>query len=358
MPFFPLNLPSFFAQRFLENSVQEFCIALLAGIGLFLGAKLLLFVTARWVRRLADASRTRVDDIIVASLLRVPGWILLLLSLSVSASLLRLPPTVETMLSVLRTVFVVVLVIVLLQRLLEYLLVRHAPRLRRADDHALPGVLKATIVVVLWSMGVLFLLSNFGINIFSLVAGLGIGGIAIALAVQNILGDMFSSYSLYLDQPFKEGDFIVVGAHAGTVQKVGLKTTRIRALSGEEIVISNQELTTTRIQNYKRMQERRVAFFLRIEYGTPREVLEEIPGMIQEVIEREEQVRFDRAHFFRFGDSSLDFEIVFHVLTPEYTAYMDILQRINFGIMAAFENRNVSFAFPTRTVHVKGEEGE
>lgn len=201
-------------------------------------------------------------------------------------------------------------------------------------------------------LGFLFILQNVGINVTSLIAGLGIGGIAIALAAQNILGDLFSSFALLFDKPFVPGDFIIVGKDMGVVEKVGIKTTRIKSLQGEEIAIPNTELTAARIQNFKRMEERRVAFSLGVTYDTPKSKVEKIPAMIQKIIEEEENVRFDRAHFKRFGDSSLDFEIIYYVLNNEYLVFMNAQQSINLKIMEAFEKHSIEFAFPTRTVHV------
>ena len=208
------------------------------------------------------------------------------------------------------------------------------------------------IRIILWAVGILLILSNLGFDITSLVASLGIGGVAIALAVQNILSDLFSSLSIYIDQPFKVGDFIIVGEHMGTVENIGLKTTRLRALQGEEIVISNSELTATRVQNFKRMQKRRIVFAFGVTYDTPVEKMKQIQDMVKKAIDPLEKAEFDRAHFKSFGASSLDFEVVYYVLTGDYAEYMDIQQSINLRIMEEFEKENIEMAFPTRTVHL------
>jgi len=186
-----------------------------------------------------------------------------------------------------------------------------------------------------------------------LVAGLGIGGIAIALAVQNILGDLFSSFALYFDKPFRPGDFIVTGQHMGVVKQIGLKTTRIQALEGEEVVISNLELTSARIQNYKRMNERRVEFSLNVRYDTPAATMRALPGVIREIIESQPDVRFGRAHFAAFAESSLTVVVVYTVLKADYDAYMDIQQEINLRLLEALRDSGIAFAFPTRTVQVQ-----
>ncbi|RMD61247.1 mechanosensitive ion channel family protein, partial [Candidatus Parcubacteria bacterium] len=173
--------------------------------------------------------------------------------------------------------------------------------------------------------------------------------------VQNILSDLFSSFTILVDKPFVPGDFIVVGEHMGVVEKIGIKTTRLRALQGEEIVISNRELTATRIQNFKRMKARRVLFRIGVVYETPSELLEQIPDLVRDIIARQKNVAFDRAHFSSFDDSSLTFEIVYYVNSGDYKEYMDVHQRILFAIKREFERRGISMAYPTRTVYLARE---
>ena len=210
--------------------------------------------------------------------------------------------------------------------------------------------------ILMWAIIVLVALANMGVDVTALVAGLGVGGIAVALAVQNVLGDLFASFSIVLDKPFVIGDFIIVGDHLGTVEHVGLKTTRIRSLSGEQLVFSNTDLLGSRIRNFKRMYERRVVFALGVVYQTPAKLLEKIPSMLRQIVESREQVRFDRAHFKDFGPHSLNFEIVYWVLTPDYTIYMDIQQEINLEIYRRFEQEGIDFAYPTQTLHIRQEE--
>ncbi|MDH4134872.1 MAG: mechanosensitive ion channel [Gammaproteobacteria bacterium] len=208
--------------------------------------------------------------------------------------------------------------------------------------------------VVLWSLAALLILDNLGINITALVASLGIGGIAVALAVQNILGDLFASLSIAIDQPFVIGDFIVVDDLMGTVEHVGLKTTRLRSLSGEQLIFSNNDLLKSRIRNYKRMQERRIEFGIGVTYDTPIEKLERIPDFLREAIAAQNKARFDRAHFKGFGPSSLDFEAVYHVLDPDYPVYMDVQQAINLHLLRELGQHGISLAFPTQTVYLAG----
>jgi len=208
----------------------------------------------------------------------------------------------------------------------------------------------------LWVLLVLLVLNNLGIKITTLIAGLGVSGIAIALAVQNILGDLFASLSIVLDRPFIIGDFIIVGDQMGNVEHVGLKTTRVRSLSGEQLIFSNNDLLNSRIRNYRRMNERRVVSRLGVIYQTPREKLRKIPGILKGIVEEQDLVRFDRAHFSGYGDFSLNFEFVYYVLDREYNLYMDIHQQVLLGIHKAFEEEGVEFAYPTQTIFLqKGE---
>ncbi|MCW5650866.1 MAG: mechanosensitive ion channel family protein [Ramlibacter sp.] len=208
--------------------------------------------------------------------------------------------------------------------------------------------------VAVWTLVLLLVLDNLGLNVTALVASLGIGGIAVALAAQNILGDLFGSLSIAIDKPFVIGDFIIIDDLAGTVEHVGLKTTRVRSLGGEQLVFSNNDLLKSRIRNYKRMQERRAVFALGVTYDTPADQLEAIPGIIRRAIESQDQVRFDRAHFKSFGASSLDFEAVYIVLQPGYQVYMDVQQAINLALVREFAQRGIEFAFPTQTLHLNG----
>ena len=212
------------------------------------------------------------------------------------------------------------------------------------------------INIFVWIIGIVFLMDNLGFDISAVIAGLGIGGIAIALAAQAILGDLFSYFVIFFDRPFEVGDYITVQDKAGTVEYTGIKTTRIRALTGEQLVFSNTDLTNSRIHNFKKMQERRVLFKLSVIYQTPASTLEEIPKIVRGIIEKHSDVRFDRGHFASYGEFSLNFEFVYFVLEADYIKYMDIHQAINLEIYKEFEKRGISFAYPTQTLYLNKEE--
>jgi len=214
------------------------------------------------------------------------------------------------------------------------------------------GMLSWIFKATAWSIVLLTILANLGVNITAFVASLGIGGVAVALAVQNILSDLFASLAIGLDKPFVIGDFIVFGDVAGSIERVGLKTTHIRSISGEQIVCSNTDLLKNTIHNYKRMAERRVVFTFGIPHGTDVDAIEKIPGIIKQVIEKQKNTRFDRAHFKAFGDSSLDFEVVYFINSSDFNLYMDIQQAINLAIMREFKAIDVAFAHPMMTLNL------
>ncbi|MEZ4501599.1 MAG: mechanosensitive ion channel family protein [Dehalococcoidia bacterium] len=228
---------------------------------------------------------------------------------------------------------------------------RSAPEAVAATTSTIFAV-RFVATLVLWAVLLLLALDNVGIEVTTLVAGLGIGGIAVALAAQSVLGDLFASIAIVVDQPFVEGDFIVTGDIRGTVEKVGVKTTRIRSLDGEQLVIPNNDLVSSRIHNYKRMDERRVLFTIGVEYGTTAEQMELAPRLIREAIEAQEGVRFDRAHFRAFADFSLNIEAVYFVLSPEYGVFMETHQAVNMEILRTFREAGIAFAFPTQTLHL------
>lgn len=231
-------------------------------------------------------------------------------------------------------------------------------RKRRASvtaDRALVsslGIISLVARTLVWSLVVLLTLDNLGVDITALVAGLGIGGIAVALAVQNILGDLFASLSIALDRPFVVGDFLIVGDFLGKVEYIGIKSTRLRSLSGEQIIMSNADLLGSRVRNYGRMAERRVVFTLNTTYETSPQLLERIPGLIREAVEAQNGTRFDRSHFSSYGAHSLDFETVYYVLSADYNQYMDIQQAINLRIFNEFARLGIEFAYPTQKLYL------
>lgn len=207
---------------------------------------------------------------------------------------------------------------------------------------------------ILWVFAAIIILSILGVNVTALLAGMGIGGVAIAFALQSILSDLFSSFSIFLDKPFTEGDFIIVGDKSGTVEKIGIKSTRVRALQGEEIVFSNKELTSAQVHNYGEMDYWRADVRLGVVYETPTKKMRRIPDIAKEIIEKEDsvEVQFDRVNFISFGDFSLNYALVYYVKTPSYREFLEVNEKILLNIKQAFEDEDIEFAYPTSTVHL------
>ena len=345
---FPPHLYPALQNEYLGNTLAQYLLAFLIFVGIWAVIILFRSIILGKLRRAADATRTQYDNRFVELIASVSQFFYIFLSVYLTVKTLNLSDRVT---DVFDGVFVVLLVFEtakVFQLLVEIIFTSTSS----SRDQTMLHALRLITAIVVWAVGLLLILANFGFDITALAASLGIGGIAIALAAQNILSDLFSSFSIYFDKPFRIGDFIIIGNDMGTVKKIGLKTTRIEALRGEELVVSNQELTSTRIMNFKRMKKRRIVFTIGVEYSTPTKKLEQIPGMIKDIIEPMEQVDFDRAHFFQFGDFALIYEVVYYVDSSDYNQYMDIQQDINFGIRKAFEKAKIEMAFPTQTLHL------
>ncbi|MFA3783426.1 mechanosensitive ion channel family protein [Melioribacteraceae bacterium 4301-Me] len=234
--------------------------------------------------------------------------------------------------------------------LLNYFLTKYVEKSRGEEESKRIKPLFAFLNFLIWILGLLFLLDNLGFKISTLIAGLGISGIAIGFAAQAILGDLFSYFVIFFDKPFELGDFVVFENIAGSIEKIGIKSTRIRSLSGEQITISNSKLTGTLVHNYKRMEKRRVVFNIGVTYQTKADLLKKIPSIVKEIIEKNENTLFDRAHFKSYGDFSLIYEIVYYILSSDYNVYMDVQQQINLSIFEEFEKLKIEFAYPTQTI--------
>lgn len=305
----------------------------------------------------AEKGKNGWEQMVLTLIGRVHPLFLLVLSLYIGTLPLSLP--VE-LVNTIDRVFLIALLLqvgMLASLTLKFVMENYRQRQLQKNAEAVTTLSSVTFIVriMIWVSLLLVALDNFGVNVTTLIAGLGVGGIAVALAVQNILGDLFASFSIVLDKPFVIGDFIVVGEFMGTVEYVGLKTTRLRSLSGEQLVFSNADLLSSRIRNFKRMYERRVVFVLRVHYSTPAEKLELIPSIVKSVIKRQQRTRFDRAHFMEYGQYSFNFEVVYWVDSSDYELYMDIQQSINLEILAIFEKNSIDLAYPTQTVNFQGE---
>ncbi|MGB5260215.1 MAG: mechanosensitive ion channel family protein, partial [Gammaproteobacteria bacterium] len=299
-------------------------------------------------------TETTWDDALVEVLRRTRWLFLLITALFAGSLLLTLPERVRSVVNGAMVVALIVQAGIWLNALILFWAEGYRQRKLREDPESVTTMSAISFVgrMVLWSIILLLILDNLGVDVTALVAGLGVGGIAVALAVQNILGDLFASLSIVIDKPFTVGDFLIIDDCLGSVEHIGLKTTRMRSLSGEQLVFSNADLLSSRIRNYGRMFERRVLFNIGVTYQTPRDQLIKIPTYIREAVELQASTRFDRSHFKEYGDFSLNFETVYYVLGPDYNTYMDIQQTINLRIHERFEEEAIEFAYPTQTLHL------
>jgi len=348
------TLHDWLEHSFLNNTLATWSMAVLTLLGTLLALYVVRYIILRRLRILAHRTGARPVEAVIDIAVHTRFLSLLALSILAGAQLLELPDKIERVL----TSGIIILLMVqtgLWGNRAIRLWISHYQAIRVAEE----GAARTTTAVVgfigrlvLWSIVLLMVLDNLGFNVTTLVASLGIGGIAVALAAQNILGDIFASVSIAVDKPFVIGDFIIIDDFMGTVEYIGLKTTRLRSLSGEQIIFANTDLLKSRIRNYKRMNERRVLFTFGVIYQTPLEKLERIPVMVREIIESQDRARFDRAHFMKYGDSSLDFEVVYYVNDRDYNIYMDVQQAINLALFRRFEKEGIEFAYPTRTLYV------
>ncbi|TRZ77433.1 mechanosensitive ion channel family protein [bacterium] len=342
------------SQTILNNTSNLYAWAVIIFIVTFIALKIFKGFIVSYLKKISEKTKTTADDVAVKILQRIGTPFYIVVSLYLAIQPLELPEYIAQAVYYALIFLGTYEVVKAVQTLIDYIIERTLQK-EGVKERESVGVIKMfgqIAKISVWIGATILVLSNFGFDVTSLIAGLGISGIAIALALQNILGDLFSSLAIFIDKPFKVGDFIIAGSEMGTVQKIGIKSTRIIALRGEEIIISNQDLTNARVLNFKKMEKRRIDFGIGVEYGTDAEKLKKIPQIIKDIIKDIELTDFDRAHFHEFGDFSLNFEIVYYVLTNDYNKYMDIQQEINLKIVDVFKKEKIEIAFPTQTVYV------
>ncbi|MCZ2856380.1 MAG: mechanosensitive ion channel family protein [Candidatus Bathyarchaeota archaeon] len=312
------------------------------------------FIFRRYLSGWAKKTKTKVDDEILRNI-KTPAILLaVLFGAYYSLEALTFIIPYSGILGAIFTIVGILVVTFIITRVINVLIswyATRAERRRKLSEHLL-FVLKKSIQAVVYIFAFLAILVAFKIDLSGLVVGLGVGGIAIALALQNVLSDVFSAFSIYFDRPFEVGDFIVVGDYSGTVKKIGIKSTRVQLLQGEELVMSNRQLTTANVRNFRKLKKRRIVFKLGVTCDTPVEKLRKIPDIISGIIGNTELAELDRVHFTEFGDFSYNFEVVYYMKTPDYVKYRDTQQAINFSILEAFKKEGIEMPFPTQTIFV------
>ncbi len=339
------------------NTVKQYAISAGVIVGGIILITIIKAIVISRIESFAEKTETTVDEFLARIIRRtvIPIAFFFLIYYS-TTNILKVTESVGKALHVFFILGITFFSIRLGTSSIKYMMTRYLSGKGERDEEDIKRNVRSVstlINIVVWSIGVIFLLDNLGFEISAVVAGLGIGGVAMALASQSILGDLFSYFVIFFDRPIKIGDFIMVDDKLGTVDRIGIKTTRIKSLRGELLVFSNTDLTNSRVHNFKEMASRRVAFKFGVVYQTPAAKMKQIPGMVKDIIEITEFATFDRAHFYEYGDSSLNFEVVYYVEGPDYNRYMDVQQAIVMGIFEAFEKNGIVFAYPTRTVYIE-----
>ena len=337
---------------FLMNTVKDYIIfAASLAVGLIILRAMRSLLSVR-LKKLSEKSKSPLDKTPLQSVADRAFLLLYTAVIYFALRMLHLSPAVERLIATtataVLTVFAVKVIISAIAFFIDMFWIARDEHVRK---EGLGGIM-TTINIIVWGAAALFFLDNIGIKISAVIAGLGIGGIAIALAAQAVLGDLFSYFSIFFDRPFEVGDFIIIGEFMGTVEYIGMKTTRIRSLGGEQMIFSNSDLTNSRVKNYKRMTQRRVVFKLGVTYQTSVEKLKIIPDIVKKAVEDAGNTVFDRSHFLSFGDFSLNFESVYYVKSGDYNQYMDAQQKINLALKKEFEERMIDFAYPTQLVYI------
>ncbi len=343
----------FFHRTYLHNTIQDYIVAfsfVLVGILLI---KTFKKVILKRLKGYVENTTTTLDDYVVISLERFGIPALYFTVVYMAITYLVLSERVGNILRIAVTFVITFLVIRFLSTTILTFLKSYIRYQSGGEEKVKQlGGIMLIINLIIWLIGFLFLFDNMGYDVTAIIAGLGIGGIAIALAAQNILSDLFNYFVIFFDRPFEIGDFLIIDDKKGVVEYIGIKTTRIKSLSGEQLIFSNSDLTNSRIHNYKRMQRRRILFNIGVVYQTPFEKIKEIPGILKSAVLDQQDVEFDRSHFSSYGDYSINYEVVYFILSSDYNVYMDIQQQINFRIHEEFQRNEIDFAYPSQTLFI------
>jgi small-conductance mechanosensitive channel len=347
-----LDVASLQSLPLFSNSLSAWLIAATIALGTFGVLFAARSAVRRYLRKLKSTPQSELLEVPAGVLSRTTLAFFVVVSVGVGMRALTLGPVSQRVIGSAMTIALFWQAGVWTMAAVQAWLDRRRRRGMNEDRAALSSlnIISFILNVVVWAIVLLLTLDNLGVNITALVAGLGIGGIAVALALQNVLGDLFASLSITLDKPFELGEFLAVDDYLGAVEHIGIKSTRLRSLGGEQIILANGDLLKSRVRNYGRMKERRVVFTTGVTYETSVEQIERIPQLIREIIDKMSETRFDRSHFQKHGESSLDFETVYYVLSPDFNRYMDVQQQINLHLHRGLAQLGVEFAYPTRRI--------
>ncbi|MGI6348690.1 MAG: mechanosensitive ion channel family protein [Eubacteriaceae bacterium] len=336
---------SFWQVTFLNNTVKQyvlFAIVLVAGMLTALVLKHVFLKRGRkWAERNASPAKANGIDLLEKYLM--PAVYIFVFYISVRV--LTLNGIASRVFRLITLAGIIVFAAIFASKLLVFLFAKYWEKKKNQENETLVRWVGMAIQTAVWVAAFLLFADNAGIKLTSVITGLGLGGIVLAFAAQEVLKDIFCYFSIVFDRPFETGDFISVEQYSGNVEHIGIKTTRLRSLSGEELIFSNKDLTDSRVKNFRSLEARRVLFELNISYETSNEKLQMIPQLVQEVIDRQKDTRFERAYFMRFGEYSLIYEVAYYVYSKDYEKYVEIQQVINFGIKESFEAQGIEFAY-------------
>ena len=349
----------FLSRSFLGNTALDWTMAIILAAVVWGAVRLAVRILLNRIKAFAAKAATDIDDLVAELLEKTKGLFVALVAFFAAGRFLDLPPDVDALMMRLVILGFLFQAAVWANGVVNYGLQSWAQRKFESDPTVVTALGSVGFLLRLgvWATFFMLALDNLGIDVGPLVASLGIGGLALGLALQGTLSDLFASFSIVFDKPFTVGDHIQVAEHAGTVEYVGLKTTRLKSITGEQLVFSNSDLLGSRIHNFQRRDERRAAFTLGVTYDTTPEQLERIPALIQEIVEGREHTRFDRCFFMSFGDSALNIETVYYMQVPDFAIYGATHHAINIEIFRRFAEEGIEFAYPTQTLHVQGVGG-
>lgn len=345
-------MDQFWKQIYFGNTILDYSLVVGAIVIGFLVLRIIKYVGLKKLKNWAAHTKTSIDDFILNGIEKSVIPLLYILLVYAGINYLTVPEKLMKIVTAAVWICVMFFVLRAITSVIKQLVYHH---LEKKDDSDIRkkqarGLL-VILNIVIWVLGFVFLLGNLGYNITTLIAGMGIGGIAIALAAQTILGDLFSYFIIFFDRPFEIGDFVNVGDKSGTIEYIGLKTTRVRSITGEQIVFSNKDLTDSRLHNYGRMERRRIKFEFGVTFNTTAQQLKSIPEFVKTIIEKQPDVNFDRGHFKAFSASSLDFEFIYYIQSSDYSIYMDRQQAILVEVYEKMNAEKIGFAFPVRTLY-------
>jgi len=340
---------------FWGNSVKEYIVATVIFVLIVIIFRIVKYKLVKKLRKVANNTKAKVDVLLIKIVDKI-GWpFYIFFAIFITLKFIQVPDVVNIFFTYTTPIVVVIIVVRSLQQFVDYGIQKLGKEKQEENETAIINIIGRILKGSLWGIALVYVVSLFGYDVTTVVASFGVLGIVLAFGLQEVLSDIFASISIFFDKPFEIGDFIIVGDTIGVVKEVGIKSTRVQSLWGQEVVISNKDLTSARINNYKKMKRRRIQFSFGVVYEISAEKLEKVLEITKEIVANIELAELDRVHFKEYGDFSLNFEVVYYVNTSDYAKYMDIQQEINFLLKKRFEKEGISFAYPTQTIIVNKE---